>query len=61
MENKFGAFFTIETLKIHFIFTFYILYFANEEGCQLEHGTNLFVLVLSPTKNAQQNYHELSK
>ncbi len=32
MENKFGAFFAIEILKLHFIFTFYILYFANEEG-----------------------------
>jgi hypothetical protein len=32
MENKFGAFLDIETLKIHFIFTFYILYFANEDG-----------------------------
>jgi hypothetical protein len=32
MEKKFGAFLAIETLKIHFIFTFYILYFTNEEG-----------------------------
>jgi hypothetical protein len=32
MENKFGAFLNVETLKIDFIFTFYILYFANDEG-----------------------------
>jgi hypothetical protein len=67
MENKFGASFTVETLKIHFISIFYILYLANEEGikyhpnsCQLEHGTNIFVLVLI-TQKTQKNYHELSK
>jgi hypothetical protein len=32
MEEKNWAFLIIETFKIHFIFTFYILYFANEEG-----------------------------
>jgi hypothetical protein len=32
MENKFGACLAIETLKIHFIFTFYILYLAKDEG-----------------------------
>jgi hypothetical protein len=32
MENKFGAFLAIEASKIYFIFTFYILYLANEEG-----------------------------
>jgi hypothetical protein len=32
MEKKFGAFLVIEIVKIHFIFTIYILYFANEEG-----------------------------
>jgi hypothetical protein len=30
-------------------------------SCQLGHGTNLFVLVLSPMQKAQQNYHELNK
>jgi hypothetical protein len=30
--KKIGAIFAIENLKIHFIFTFCILYFTNEEG-----------------------------
>ncbi len=25
---------------------------------QLEHGINLFMLVLNPTQTTQQNYHE---
>jgi hypothetical protein len=31
------------------------------DSYQLEHGTNLFVVVLSPTQKSQQKYHELSK
>ncbi len=30
-------------------------------SCQLEHCTNLVVLVLSPVQKTQKNYHELSK
>ncbi len=33
----------------------------HSNSCQLEHGTNLFVLVLNPMEKTQQNYHELNK